>query len=156
VPKFTSTHDAMVNCPVCLAAKMKYRARGSESTRKATRPFQGFSIDFAFAGQRSKDKNTAVNFVGCGGETSYILLAEHFTEKSCGATRISKVPPVAWLRRFFLQHIQEQDPKNNQCIFLDQGGNSICAKLCAIFQRKGSSSIFIPLASKLIIKKWSH
>jgi hypothetical protein len=71
----------MENYPVCLAAKMKYRVRGSKSTRKATQPFQGFSIDFAFAGQRSKDKNNAVDFVGYGGKTCYILLADHFTEK---------------------------------------------------------------------------
>jgi hypothetical protein len=103
----------MVNCPACLAAKMKNRAKGSESSRKATQPFQGFSIDFAFAGQRSKDKNTAVDFVGHGGETCYILLTDHFTEKLCGATRILKVPPVAWLRRFFLQHIPEHDPKSD-------------------------------------------
>ena len=61
---------------------MKYRARGSASTRKATCPFQGFSIDFAFAGQRSKDKNTAVDFVGYGGKTCCTLLADHLL-KSC-------------------------------------------------------------------------
>ena len=55
VPKFTSTHNIMENCPVCLAAKMKYRARGTDTTRRAIQPFQGLSIDFAFAGQRSKD-----------------------------------------------------------------------------------------------------
>ena len=97
VPKFTSTHDVMENCTVCLAAKMKYSARGTETTRKAVQPFQGFSIDFAFAGQRSKDKNTAVDFVRYGGETCYVLLVNHFTEKLYGATRISKVPPVSWL-----------------------------------------------------------
>ena len=59
------------------------------------RPFQGFSIDFAFAGQRSKDENMAVDFVGCGGETCCASLVDHFTEKLCGAARISKVPPVA-------------------------------------------------------------
>ena len=36
VPKFASTHNIMENCPVCLAAKMKHPARGTESTRKAT------------------------------------------------------------------------------------------------------------------------
>jgi hypothetical protein len=82
VPKFTSTHDIMENCPVYLAAKMKYRARGTETTRKAVRPFQGFFIDFAFAGQRSKDKNAAVDFVGYGGETCYVLIVDHLP-KSC-------------------------------------------------------------------------
>jgi hypothetical protein len=61
----------------------------------ATRPCQGLSIYFAFAGQRSKDKNTAFDFVGYGGETCCILIYDHFTEKLCGATRISKVPQVA-------------------------------------------------------------
>jgi hypothetical protein len=113
----------MENCPVCLAAKMKYRARGTETTRKAVQPFQGFSIDFAFVGQRSKDKNTAVDFVGYGGETCYVLLVDHFTEKLYGVTRILKVPPVSWLRRFLLQHIPEGNPKNDRCIFMDQGGD---------------------------------
>jgi hypothetical protein len=28
-----------------------------------------------------------------------------------------------WLRRFLLQHVPEDDPKNDRCIFLDQGGD---------------------------------
>jgi hypothetical protein len=103
-----------------LAAKIKHCTRGTDTTRRVTRPFQGFSIDFAFAGQRSKDKNTAVDLVGYGGETCYVLLVDHFTEKLYGATRISKVPPVAWLQRFLLQHVPEDDPKNDRYIFLDQ------------------------------------
>jgi hypothetical protein len=123
VPKFTSTHNIMENCPVCLAAKMKYRARGTDTTRRAIRPFQGLSIDFAFAGQRSKDAKTAVDFVGYGGETCYVLLVDHYTEKLYGTTRISKAPPVAWLHRFLLQNVPEGDPKNDRYIFLDQGGD---------------------------------
>ena len=123
VPKFTSTHNIMENCPVCLAAKIKHRARETDTTRRAIRPFQGLSIDFAFAGQRSKEANTAVDFVGYGGETCYVLLIDHYTEKLYGATRISKVPPVAWLRRFLLQNVPEDDPKNDRYILLDQGGD---------------------------------
>jgi hypothetical protein len=38
VPKFASTHNNMENCPVSIAAKMKHRARGTESSTKATQP----------------------------------------------------------------------------------------------------------------------
>jgi hypothetical protein len=116
---------------------MKYRARRSESTRKATRPFQGFSIDFAFAGQRSKDKNTAVDFVGYVGETCCVLLADHFTENLYGTTRILKVLSVACLRRFLLQHIPEHDPKNDRYIFLDQGSELyLCEAICDLLEKE--------------------
>ena len=113
VPKFTSTHNVLENCPVCIVTKMKCHTRGSESTREAIQPFQGFSVDFAFAGQRSKDKNAVVDFVGHGGETCYTLLTNHCTEKLCRTTRTSKVPPIAWLQRFFCQHVPEHDPKDD-------------------------------------------
>jgi hypothetical protein len=38
VPKFTSTHNIMENCPVCSAAKMKHRARGTEALEKPHDP----------------------------------------------------------------------------------------------------------------------
>jgi hypothetical protein len=79
-------------------------------------------VDFAFAGQRSKNKDTAIVFVGYGGKTCCILLTDNHTEKLYGTTQISKVPPVAWLRRFFCQHIPELDPKDDQYKFLDQVG----------------------------------
>ena len=71
------------------------RAQGKASTRTSTLPFQGLSIDFAFAGQESKDKTRNVDFVGYGGETCYVLLGDHFTETLYGCTHISKAPPVA-------------------------------------------------------------
>ena len=70
-----------------------------------------------------KTAKTAVDFVGYGGETCYVLLVDHYTEKLYGTTRISKAPPVAWLRRFLLQNVPEGDPKNDRYIFLDQGGD---------------------------------
>jgi hypothetical protein len=59
VPAFKH-HDPVLNqCPTCLAAKLKKRAPGHASTMKVTSPYQGLSIDFAFAGQASKDKARA-------------------------------------------------------------------------------------------------
>jgi hypothetical protein len=101
---------------------------------------------------RSKDKNTAVYFVGYGGETCYILLTDHFTEKLHRTTRISKVPPVAWLRRFFRQHIPKHHPKDNRCIFLDQGGQlHLCLAIRDLLEQSSSSNSIVP-ALKPIIK----
>ena len=70
VPKFTSTHNIMDNCPVCLAAKMKYRARGTDSTRRATRPFQGLSID-------RREEQRAILNVTTNVRSSYVLNYVH-------------------------------------------------------------------------------
>jgi hypothetical protein len=92
---------------------MKYRAQESKNTRTTTRLFQCLSINFAFAGQRSNDKNTAVDFVGYGGETCCLLIYDHFTEKPYGATRTSKVSAVAWLCKLLRQQIPEDSAKDD-------------------------------------------
>ena len=41
-PKFTSTHNIMESCPVCLSAKIKHCARGTDATGRATATFSRF------------------------------------------------------------------------------------------------------------------
>jgi hypothetical protein len=51
IPEFKRIDPILDSCPTCLASKMKKSAAGSNSTRKATTPWQGILIDFAFTGQ---------------------------------------------------------------------------------------------------------
>ena len=65
---------------------------------------QGLSIDFAFAGVQSKNKQRRQDYVGINGETCWILITDHFTGMQFGATRRSKASPVELLRQFALQY----------------------------------------------------
>ena len=66
-------------CPTCIRAKQTKEAAGPNSTRTASVPYQGLSIDFSFAGTKSKDTERAKDFVGYNGETCWILVADHFS-----------------------------------------------------------------------------
>jgi hypothetical protein len=54
VPKFTHRDPITDQCPTCISAKLRKQPRCTESSRKATTPWQGLGIDFAFTGQKSK------------------------------------------------------------------------------------------------------
>lgn len=56
IPKFAHRDPVLEQCPTCLAAKLRKQAAGHNTTRRATVPFQGLSIDFGFTGQDSKNK----------------------------------------------------------------------------------------------------
>ena len=125
VPKISGKTSAIDNCPVCLAANMKARERGDGVTRTATKPGQGLSLDFSFAGQASKnsqdEKQMRINdYMGIHGETCYLLLYDHATERLDGVCRQSKAPPIAWLRRWLTKHVA--DDVKDRYVFMDQGG----------------------------------
>jgi hypothetical protein len=119
VPAFKHTDPVLDQCPVCLPAKLKKRAAGNDTTRTATVPFQGLSIDFAFTGQKSKDKDRSASFLGLNGESCYIMIADHATGTLYGTTRISKGSPLNWLRAWLHRHSPTVD---NKYVVLDQGG----------------------------------
>ena len=56
----------------------KPRPTSPNSTKAATRPYQGLSLDFCFSVMSSKDKELHSDFVGINGETSWILITDHF------------------------------------------------------------------------------
>ena len=125
IPKISGKTSAIENCPVCLAANMKARDRGDGVTRTATEVGQGLSIDFSFAGQASKnsqdkDRSRINDYVGIHGETCYLLLHDHASEKLHGVCRQSKAPPIAWLRRWLKKNVSS-DVKDRY-VFMDQGG----------------------------------
>jgi len=100
VPKITRGKDsALNNCPACLAANMKCRNRGDGGTRTAAAFGQGLSMDFSFGGQHSKNaanpEQMRINdYMGIHGETCYLLLYNHATERLEGVCRQSKAPPT--------------------------------------------------------------
>eukprot|EP00980_Cylindrotheca_fusiformis_P025420 scaffold13674_cov80-Cylindrotheca_fusiformis.AAC.1 len=64
VPKFKHLDPILESCPTCIRAKQTKEPAGENPTRVATVPYQGLSIDFSFAGQKSKNSERAKSFVG--------------------------------------------------------------------------------------------
>jgi len=119
VPQMNHNHPVLDKCPTCIKAKQAKEPSGPESTRTATVPYQGLSIDFSFAGTKSKNKERETDYLGLNGETSWILIYDHFSRRLHGDTRVSKASPLEWLRHFLEHH----SPKiANKYVFLDQGG----------------------------------
>ena len=119
IPKFERETSVLDQCPTCIQAKQSKEPKGKNSTRKATKPYEGLSIDFSFSGTRSKDDNRRKDFEGMNGETCYVMITDHFTGMKHGDTRLSKAPPTQWIRKFLSVH----SPKlNGKYVHMDQGG----------------------------------
>ncbi|KAG7374842.1 reverse transcriptase RNA-dependent DNA polymerase [Nitzschia inconspicua] len=119
VPRCRHFDPILEQCPTCIRAKQTKESAGTHSTRTATQPFQGLSIDFSFAGVRSKDMERKKDFTGLNGETCWILVTDHFIRAVFGDTRVSKASPIEWLRSFLRQHSPQCPGKY---VYLDQGG----------------------------------
>jgi hypothetical protein len=142
----------MENCPVCIAAKMKYHARGTETTRKATWPFQGFSIDFAFAGQRSRDKTLRLILLDTEAKpATYFLLI--ISPKSYSVQQ-------EYRKSLLLLGFKDSSSNTSQKVTLKTIDTSSWTKVVnsihvwphAIFWRMNSSSSFTLLAPKPITR----
>ena len=119
VPRFKHMDAVMDKCPTCIRAKQTKEPAGPNSTRTATRPHQGYSIDFSFSGTMSKDSTRSTDYVGLNGETSWILIQDHFTGERFGDTRVSKAAPITFLRAF----LQQNAPTcSGKYVIMDQGG----------------------------------
>jgi hypothetical protein len=92
-------------CDTCWTCKLRNAARGTGDTRKdATVSGQGFSFDFVFIVQRSKDLARYKKILGLNGETDYLLIADHKTDKLFGIATVCKAPPLAWISRWLTQY----------------------------------------------------
>ena len=119
VPKFERETPVLDLCPTCIQSKQTKEPAGPNSTKSATTPFQGLSIDFAFSGTKSKNEERRLDYEGLNGETCYVLITDHATGMKIGDTRLSKAPPLIWLRNFLATY----SPKcNDKYVFMDQGG----------------------------------
>ena len=76
-------------------------------------------MDFSFAGMKSKNKEREKDYLGLNGETSWILVTDHFTRRLHGDARVSKATPLAWLRHFLSTHAPRVP---NKYVYVDQGG----------------------------------
>ena len=119
VPKFKCQTSILDQCPTCIQCKQTKTPASSHSTRKATQPFQGLSVDFAFSGAKSSNSKRKRDYEGIHGETAWILITDHHTGMKYGDTRISKAAPLHWLEHFFSQH---NPACANKYITVDQGG----------------------------------
>jgi len=57
--------------------------------------------------------------IGLNGETSWILVTNHFSRMKHGNTRVSEASPINWLRNFLEKHAPACSGKY---VFMDQGG----------------------------------
>ena len=119
VPRFAHMHAVLDRCPTCMQSKQTKEPAGTNTTRTATTPYQGMSIDFSFSGTKSKDDAREKDYLGLNGETSWILVADHFSRCLHGDTRVSKATPLAWLRHFLENHAPRVP---NKYCYMDQGG----------------------------------
>jgi len=126
VPEIRLGKDsALDSCPLCLAANMKSRNRGDGETWTAAEPGQGLSLDLSFAGQHSKNatnpEQMRINdYMGIHGETCYLLLYDHATERLDGVCQQLKAPPIAWLKKWLTKNMK--DDVKDRYVFMDQGG----------------------------------
>ena len=133
VPKLSTISSVLNICPTCVWAKQtlaqqQEQGKGAHpitstvtthSIKKAQRPYQGLSIDFSFAVVSSSNSKCQQDYEGINGETSWILIVDHYTGMIYGDTRTSKAAPVLWLKHFLAQY---NPPCKDKCVFMDQGG----------------------------------
>ncbi|KAG7360948.1 hypothetical protein IV203_036047 [Nitzschia inconspicua] len=84
-------------CLTCIQANRTKESAGTHSTRTATQPFKGLSVDFLFARIHSKNVARKKDFTGLNGETCRILLNDHFNRAVFGDIQVSRGPPLALL-----------------------------------------------------------
>ena len=92
---------------------------GPNSTKRARHHGQGLSIDFSFAGVKSKNKSWRKDFVGINGETCWVLITDHHTGMQYGKTCQSKASPIKWLRSWL--HVHSPNLRDKY-VFMNQGG----------------------------------
>ena len=93
VPQFKHSDPVLDRCPACIRSEQP-KTPGTSTTKKATRPFQGFSINVGFAGQSRKDPKKYTEFTGIHGEKCWIIIKDHFTDYCFGECLKNKAPPL--------------------------------------------------------------
>ena len=135
VPKFSKRGSILDSCPTCFRAKMTKATRPKGTTKKATIPNQGISIDFAFSGTKSKNSKRQIDFEGFSGKTAWCLISDHVTSRYYGVCERTKALPLKWLSNWIQKH--KPDCKG-KCIYMDQGGElARNPKVVALFKDAG-------------------
>ena len=135
VSQFSSRSNILDNCPTCIRSKMSKSTQPKGTTKKATQPHQGLSIEFAFSGVKSKNKSLQKDFVGFSGETSWCLIDDQFTGQNYGIWEQTKASLIAW----FTDFLHCYSPKcGGKYMYMDQGGELWCnPKVQKLFEKFG-------------------
>ena len=137
VPKFKHNDPILEKCSTCIRAKQS-KSSGTGNTMKATRPFQGFSVDMGYSGQTSKDNNRSHEYLGLHGETCWILVKDHFTGYLIGKCQKTKASPLNWIRDTLSHFAPGQGVGENRYVHMDQGGELYNnPKVRKIFEKRG-------------------
>jgi hypothetical protein len=84
---------------------MRNYQKGSRYTRDdATVVGQGIGMDFCFIVHTSYNKERYHTFCGINGETAYLLLVDHFSDRLWGIGTDGKAPQFPWLNRWLSQY----------------------------------------------------
>jgi len=118
VPLFKHRDPVLAICPTCIRAKLT-KCPATGTTRKATRPFQGLSVDFSFLGMKSKNEERVRDYEGIHGETSWLLIKDLFSRFVAGSTHCSKAVPIQELRNFL--HTYCPGKGVGRYVYVDQG-----------------------------------
>jgi hypothetical protein len=118
MPEF-ALPNALEECPICLAAKLRKQPSGNATIMRSTICNQGVSIDFGFMVQKSSDKKRHHNLVGLNGETCYALITDHFSGRLYGRAFASKAPPIEWINSWLANNSPDC---TNKYVRMDGGG----------------------------------
>ena len=137
VPQFKHFDPILERCPTCIRSEQP-KNPGISTTKKATQPWMGFSIDIAFAGQSRKDSKDYTEFLGIHGEKCWIIIKDHFTDFVFGECLRNKAPPLNFLRDFLNAFCPGSDAKLGRYVHLDQGGELASSpRVCRLFKKRG-------------------
>ena len=102
--------------------KLRKSNAGTHSSRRATIPNQGISIDFGFIVQHSsKDKDRVTRLQGLNGETCYCLIADHHTGALYGECFATKAAPLRFINSWLAKHAPRDDVRDKY-VRMDLGG----------------------------------
>ena len=73
VPQFKHQDLILEQCPTFIHSDQP-KTPGTSTTLSATRPFQGFLIEFSFSDQTSKDTKPCTNFIGICRKMCWVLI----------------------------------------------------------------------------------
>jgi hypothetical protein len=103
VPQFKHFDPVLDYCPTCIRSEQP-KVPGKRTTMKATKAFQGWSVDFAFTGQSRQDSDQYEDYLGIHGETCWILFKDHFSSLVVGKYLVSKATLLNYISNFLQQY----------------------------------------------------
>jgi hypothetical protein len=99
------------NCPSCLESKLRRSPAGHGSMiTKSTSYGQVIAGDWGFMCTKSDDDQRVHHLQSVYGDTSYLILTCAFSGAIFGACGSSKAVPIDWLDQFFLSHLAQSSP----------------------------------------------